>query len=910
MHQKTYAPEPLGALNVADDYAPAPSGRRWAPSPRTRRRLSRGGGPVLYFLLIGLVLMVPFHPRHMLHTPAEDLGAHVGSIAAAAEALRLGMFPLRVAPREHRWAQFPVFNFYGNVPYLAGGALTCLGVGIKPYLAYRLVLLMTYVIGGWYAYRTSLWLTRRPWVSLVAGTAFAAAPYMFVDVHARAAFPEAVSMGLMAPALFYTLRCFSRRRLGDVLACGVAWCAVCLSHNLTVLYGGLFVCVLLLLTAAPRWSYVRRVARVAAGCGLGIVLSLWYLVPAARIVPDLWITASETDPPLGAELLTPLHVLLWPVARTPIGSTTANLDLQVGLLILLGAAGTTLALLTGARPARGRRLAVALLLTFGLCFVAAWSPVRDAWNHLPPIAGAVQFTYRFLVYTTLFGVPLLAIALARVPLVPRRWQAVRGRAGVAAGLLLVTAAGVATQTYPSYRERWVAASERAIVKEPSVGGNAGTAYLLRAEVTNASTINHPDINFAELQYGVRRPTPLYPRPDAMVLPAPPPGSTLEVNGVVPADFPPATVVTAVVGDETFASAPAAPGGTFLIAAPLRPAAGKTVDVRIELTLPAPPDPRAAAALRELAIHGLFFRAPAGATVEPFIALDDARATARFGKRTRWTRELKEPTLVQLPILYYPGNTIELTDNGRPVTDYGNVGKYVALRLDAGPHFLRGRYRGTPWADAVIGESWALVLVVGVALSVDLGRGTAAVRQQHDGRSCRPTTPDLAAGRGGGGGVRRGGPVARPARPPGAPQQPDAVLLGRGRPRVQHPARKPLAAFDGDLTTAWSIDATRPTTLTLTDGQHPGGRRTHAAGRRSSSSGTASASTSTADATRRRAATFTCRRRVRRGRTSLPPCGPTHRHAFSDPVPVRATAACVSPEQATCSYQEINTQGDA
>src|SRR3712207_8091120 len=76
------------------------------------------------------------------------------------------------------------------------------------------------------------------------------------------------------------------------------------------------------------------------------------------------------------------------------------------------------------------------------------------------------------------------------------------------------------------------------------------------------------------------------------------------------------------------------------------------------------------------------RRPPRSTLFPYTTLfrsEDVRPKVRYGRRTKLAVTLDRPTLVQLPVLYYPG-LLTVRDNRQPVA-YGNVGRFVALQLD-------------------------------------------------------------------------------------------------------------------------------------------------------------------------------------------------------------------------------------
>src|SRR5687768_5377510 len=144
------------------------------------RTLRTAGGPLLLYLALAVCILWPY--RSSKFRPAGDLNVVVGGIVEARNALAEGQFPVRVAPRQHDGARYPLFQFYANFPYTLTGALTL--AGLSPYAAWRLVTLAALTCGGFFVYRTGRYLTRDPLAAAAGGVAFVAAPYMLIDLHA------------------------------------------------------------------------------------------------------------------------------------------------------------------------------------------------------------------------------------------------------------------------------------------------------------------------------------------------------------------------------------------------------------------------------------------------------------------------------------------------------------------------------------------------------------------------------------------------------------------------------------------------------------------------------------------------------------------------------------------------------
>ena len=381
---------------------------REAPGRRTL------AGPLLLFALFGAFYVIP--PQ------GSDRLVHLSGIVEARNALREGQFPPRVAPNLSEKTRYPLFQFYGALPYgVAGGVM--LVTGLDAHDAWRVVTFLSVTCAGFYAYRCALLLTRQTWASIVAGAVFVTAPYLSTDFRARFAFTEAVSFCLLPAVLYYSLRAFAARGRGAVVKAGVSWALLALSHSITLLYGSILLGLFALTLLGPgAGKSMRRLARVAAAYALGMALAAWYVAPQLKVIDVLVMTTDNAGAsPLGSTAWAPLYALLSPVLTVaPEAKNSPYLGVQVGWPIL---AAVVLALAHVVRAAAARRrppaalrvpgagMMARLLAALALAFFVVWSPV-DFWRHVPRLLYNLQITYRLLMFVVLWGSLLAGMALA------------------------------------------------------------------------------------------------------------------------------------------------------------------------------------------------------------------------------------------------------------------------------------------------------------------------------------------------------------------------------------------------------------------------------------------------------------------------------------------------------------------
>lgn len=755
-------------------------------------------------------MIAPYAGDRLRESTASDLSVHCSGIIEACNALAEGQFPIRVAPSHNGGhggtdfggIRYPLFQFYGQLPYTAGGLL-CFLFGVNAFTAWKLVQLAALTLGGFYAYRCGVAATRRPRASLVAGVVFMTAPYMWADLHARFAYPELISFSLLPVVMFYCLRAFAARQRpwGYVLLGAVAWSGLALSHNVTFLYASAFLGLFFASHLSFDRRFVGRITRVGLAYALGLVLTLWFHVPQFQTVSLVNIRIEGEHPrPVGAELLTPLDVLLAPALNSPAGSPTERLGLQVGWPALAAAGLAVAGLFWPARRGRrSRATVVRLLVFFAAAFYLTWSPPPvggfDVWRLLPREFAFVQSSYRILIFVTLFAALLVPHALAS----PRRRRDLPGWAM----LLVLAALGWASLSYVPSHERMPPDALAKLVEHPILDGLRD--YLLDPAEAARTSRSHPDVNWAEPIHGV---VPYEGKIEGewrSVVPAPPglpDRLLLEGSAEGGAD---GTVGLRVVLDDRELGTLELPPGEFRRELPIDgPLSSGVAPIEFAVA-------RGTVWVRELRLAG-----SSDESAVDFVSAEQALPGTRMGAITTYAAELGRPSLLQLPVLYYPGLIRVRVDGAE--SPYGNVGRFAAVDLPAGRHEVDIEFVGVRWANWLSLAAWLGVLG-GLMWLAALRARRAVSSRAPPGRAAGPRRPKLRAsprwweaplaavllfGMIGAVPIREA--VDRALYVPL-----DCTATSSRPGDEQHP---PGDAFDGEETTFWFVPGGAPVTLTV------------------------------------------------------------------------------------------------
>ena len=344
----------------------------------------------------------------------------------------------------------PWYAFYGGTLYslTAAGAILAGGHTLATYiLSFALAIAMAY--GGF------VWIARQAglggWSAHIPSLVFVTSAYYVADIFSRGAWPEVVATSaipLLVASGLALLRAPSWR-LGPVLAFVVSVVLFTGSHNITLLYGTVFLALLSLCVAvAAGRSALPPLRRIVAVVALGLLataVNLWFLLPDVAFEGKITIGQSFTGAPYVTGGMPP-SLLLDPIrhSQTP---NYPTLDLQIPTLALLWALAA-LGLCWQSLAGVWRRLTAALLIT-ALPFLAL-AFVPALWQDVPHIFWSIQFPYRLLPYINYCVAGLVMVALIALA---GEWRRRAGRTALTA-LVLVGVVFAVAEGAQAIHEEW------------------------------------------------------------------------------------------------------------------------------------------------------------------------------------------------------------------------------------------------------------------------------------------------------------------------------------------------------------------------------------------------------------------------------------------------------------------------
>jgi len=354
---------------------------------------------------------------------------------------------------------YPFHTFYQPFGYYVGALfhfLLCLDYGPATkmsfyssiYLSGLAMYALVYVIGrreGW---------PRLPLWALAAATVFALTRYHLTDTFVRADLGESWAWATVA-GLFLGVEIARRRKLFGFLAIAMCYSFLILSHNITALYGTMAVGFYTLLTmiggrdsttpvrepmktvsGSPELArppgethdigsenkWLGRVAQrplvdirwpfiVMAGGALGSGMAAFFWLPAITLLKltNAGLSSrADVTPTLSSPQVLHTHALYWQQYFTEslgregsIPGPDDKMGINLGIAVLIGIVVAAIAFFrSGLSGTQRYRLGVCLALTALVLFVTS---NHMNWAGVPPILCFIQFPWRLLIFTALFG---------------------------------------------------------------------------------------------------------------------------------------------------------------------------------------------------------------------------------------------------------------------------------------------------------------------------------------------------------------------------------------------------------------------------------------------------------------------------------------------------------------------------
>jgi len=293
-----------------------------------------------------------------------------------------------------------IFHFVFALDY---GPATKLSFYTSIYLSGLLMYAFGYTIGS-----RERW-PRLAWWALAAASVYALTRYHLTDVFVRDVMGESWAWATL-PGVYWGMEVARRRPWLGILLVSSMYAGLLLSHNITALWGSLFIAIYPLLTARDlKWPLT-----VAGGGLLGATMSAFFWYPALKL-GKLTQKAGDLVAMWGTPHLLHENAVFWRqhfLEALGYGGSIPGpndaLGINLGFAVLVCVVLSAIALFQrGLKTGQRYRIGLFLLLTFLVLFIM--SP-QMPWKKVPEIFLYLQFPWRLLIFTAFFGASAAAMA--------------------------------------------------------------------------------------------------------------------------------------------------------------------------------------------------------------------------------------------------------------------------------------------------------------------------------------------------------------------------------------------------------------------------------------------------------------------------------------------------------------------
>lgn len=341
--------------------------------------------------------------------PMHD-DTQVGRVVAMGRALRVGQFPVRwVADLGYGYG-YPLFNFYGPLPYYVGGFAYLFG--FNGLVATKIMFVVGIVLAqlAMYALAASIFGVSG---GLIAGAFYLFAPYHAVQIYVRGAVGEfwtLVFLPVLALGL-WLVSSRSRPTMGVIIG-ALALAGVITTHTILG-----YVLTLFAVTALLTYWPVAKISRLHISLKpyistvlLGLGLSAFFWLPA---ISEMRFTSVASQ--IGSSADYRLHFVclnqLWNSPWGFGGSAPGCLD---GMSFKLGKLHILIALITMIFwflrcRFRSKRVSLPLLAVFWMTITSVFLLLQSSewlWK-LIPFSAYIQYPWRFLAFA-IYGLSFLS----------------------------------------------------------------------------------------------------------------------------------------------------------------------------------------------------------------------------------------------------------------------------------------------------------------------------------------------------------------------------------------------------------------------------------------------------------------------------------------------------------------------
>ena len=339
----------------------------------------------------------------------------VSRVIEMGKALRDGQFPVRWVSDLGYGYGYPIFNFYGPLPYYAGGVLYAVGVPalIATKIMFAIGIIIPSVIIFWVLSVTVGWQA-----GLLTSILYLYAPYHAVQIYVRGAVGEYWEL-MFWPLIYYAFISWEKQKRmeGPFVAGVIGISGAILAHTLlgyvTVLSVALFYIMYWLVRMVRRQFDVRVAFWQGMSLVLGLGVSAFFWIPA---IAEMNLTSVSGQVSVTANYLDhfvctgQLWTSLWGYGGSVAGCVDGQSYMLGKIHLLMALASAILWIVLRPKEDKTSWAVGGVIFAAGIFFATSIS--ETVWKFIPGFS-YLQYPWRFLAFTG-FGLALLGGSLPRI----------------------------------------------------------------------------------------------------------------------------------------------------------------------------------------------------------------------------------------------------------------------------------------------------------------------------------------------------------------------------------------------------------------------------------------------------------------------------------------------------------------
>lgn len=366
-------------------------------------------------ILIILFLLIP-QIQPLLsdgYFPMHD-DTQVARVVAMGKALRNGQFPVRWVQDLGYGYGYPIFNFYGPLPYYAGGLSYALGLsGLE---STKIMMLLGVILSALFLYAAVAFVAG-PAIGVLGAIAYNYMSYHAVQLYVRGAVGEYWAT-VFLPLLLLGIWCIIKHRTKKgIIITGLGLCGVILSHTLlgfvtTFFFVGVLV-LWFLYSFIRKQSYVRFRAAIL-GLIVGLGLSAFFWLPALTEMNATFVRGQVSESAQYTDHFLCLSQYIyssWGFGGSQSGCIDGMSFALGNVYVLLLAVSLVTFFLTKLYKSRFY-ISGAIIFIVSILFSLSYTQI--VWDSIPGLA-YLQYPWRMLTFTMLGLAVIVSLAYMNIP---------------------------------------------------------------------------------------------------------------------------------------------------------------------------------------------------------------------------------------------------------------------------------------------------------------------------------------------------------------------------------------------------------------------------------------------------------------------------------------------------------------